>query len=809
MKNSFRSGLAFLQTGSLSVLVLAWSVGAPEVVAAGVGGVQVRLRTGQIRDFSPAEDTDAARGEALVLATGWVNEVAKKAAEDGCVFRAGLLRHSDGNFYGTTTVGGRNDRAGVIFQMSPSGRYRVIHHFAAATGTNPRGGLVEGADGAIYGTAEGGGTSGSGVVFRVTTAGSYTALHHFDGTTGEYPIAPLCRSADGNFYGTTPHGGASGGGVIFRLAPSGEFAVLHSFSEADGIRPVAGLVEVGGALFGVTSRGGATNGLGTVFKLGPDGSFAVLHIFGGVDGAYPLGALCLGPDGMLYGTTFSGGSGFVYTSGLIRGQGTIFMISQTGGFTSVHSFGILTGRGQHPVAALTRASDGFLYGTTREGGRLNRGTVFRLGANGRVDIIKSLRGSDGYLPSAPLVEGRDGYLYGTTQLGGRSDAGAIFRLLKSGAGHTVLRNAPLPDAGARMQVGRGTYEVPAVLRLRGGNIQMTGAGMDQTVIKRADGLAVRDEAVIRGVYYSGLAGGGFAVSDLTVDCNLQGQTTQVNAGGVILAGSRNRISRVRGINWGSRIPGSECFVLGIGVAGGGELTEHFIHGEGHENVIENCLVDTPAPVVHFDGVTAIGINGGVAPNYFLPGNGWCFHPIIRNCTVRGSTDLANSPVYLHGYSISITKGGVVRNNVAEDLLKDSGGYCGFYHDTGSIFDAFIYRNSFIRCTRGVVFYNHTTTAVVQRGIHVYDNELESPPNLAESAGVHLTAGNLNEVHELFVMRNRIRARVGIHVESVLPATGVQILGNTIDATTPWSLRNVPAPVILNNRNSAGRPLPTR
>ena len=313
--------------------------------------------------------------------------------------------------------------------------------------------------------------------------------------------------------------------------------------------------------------------------------------------------------------------------------------------------------------------------------------------------------------------------------------------------------------------------------------------------------------MIRGVYYSGLAGGGFVVSDLTVDCNLQGQTGQVNAGGVNVAGSRNRISRVRGINWGSRILGLECFVLGIGVSGGGDMTEHFIHGEGHENVIENCFVENPAPVVHFDGVTAIGINGGVVPNYFLPGNGWCFHPIIRNCTVRGSTDLANSPVYFHAFSISITKNGAVRNNLAEDLVKDSGGYCGFYHDTGSIFDAFIYRNRFVRCTRGVVFYNHTTTAVVQSGIHVYDNELESPQNLAESAGMHLTAGNLNEISGLFVMRNRIRARVGVHLEGVIPITGVRIHGNMIDATTPWSFRNVTAPVIFNNRNSAGRLLP--
>src|ERR1051325_7054792 len=52
------------------------------------------------------------------------------------------------------------------------------------------------------------------------------------------------------------------------------------------------------------------------------------------------------------------------------------------------------------------------------------------------------------------------------------------------------------------------------------------------------------------------------VSDLTVDCNLQGQSSSVPVvGGVSLSGTNNLISRVRGINWGTKAQGYECFVL--------------------------------------------------------------------------------------------------------------------------------------------------------------------------------------------------------------------------------------------------------
>ena len=192
----------------------------------------------------------------------------------------------------------------------------MIHSFQGnnvpADGFTPRGGLVNGSDGNLYGTTAGGGPSGAhGTVFKMTTAGEVTTLHTFVGTDGDTPVDVLVHASDGNFYGTTAAGGTHSVGTVFRISSSGTFASLYSFdTSTGGYSPAAGLVQAAdGNLYGTTQFGG-DNSLGTVFRMSLGGTPEKIYSFAsaGAEGYIPRGALVVGPGGNLYGTTHDGGN---------------------------------------------------------------------------------------------------------------------------------------------------------------------------------------------------------------------------------------------------------------------------------------------------------------------------------------------------------------------------------------------------------------------------------------------------------------------------------------------------------------------
>jgi uncharacterized repeat protein (TIGR03803 family) len=304
---------------------------------------------------------------------------------DGNGPEAGLVQGSDGNFYGTTDIGGTNND-GTVFRISPSGTYTNLYSFVGppSDGYQPTAGLVQGSDGNFYGTTYEGGTSancdgvGCGTVFRISPSGNYTQLYSFAGPPdGAQPYAGLVQGSDGNFYGTTEHGGSGscslGCGTVFRISPSGTETNLHSFagSPTDGAYPSAGLVQGSDGNFYGTTQVGGTNPCqcGTVFRISSSGSYTTLYSFVGYpnDGVDPRG-LVQGSDGNFYGTTQVGGT---------NDDGTVFRISPSGSYTSLYSFGSYPGDGGDP-AGLVQGSDGNFYGTTEHGGTNNDGTVFKL-----------------------------------------------------------------------------------------------------------------------------------------------------------------------------------------------------------------------------------------------------------------------------------------------------------------------------------------------------------------------------------------------------------------------------------------------
>jgi hypothetical protein len=170
-----------------------------------------------------------------------------------------------------------------------------------------------------------------------------------------------------------------------------------------------------------------------VFSLTPPTSadtpwtYAVVCNFtGGSDGGGP-GGLTIGPGGVLFGTTGSGGTGY----------GTAFALTPPASAGDSWSIAVLysfTGgsSGTGP-SALTLAKNGALYGTMKEGGSTacsdiylsGCGTVFGLtppaspsGSWVFNTLYSFTGGNDGWAPYAGVVIGKTGDLIGTAYLGG-------------------------------------------------------------------------------------------------------------------------------------------------------------------------------------------------------------------------------------------------------------------------------------------------------------------------------------------------------------------------------------------------------
>ena len=161
---------------------------------------------------------------------------------DGASPVGALVQGSDGNLYGTTYGGGAEPRVGTVFKITPGGTLTTLYSFCAQAnctdGQQPYAGLVRGSDGNFYGTTlEGGANTGCslgagscGTVFKITPGGALTTLHSFCAQAGcadgGNPYAGLVQGSDGNFYGTTFERGANGYGTVFKITPAGTLTTL-------------------------------------------------------------------------------------------------------------------------------------------------------------------------------------------------------------------------------------------------------------------------------------------------------------------------------------------------------------------------------------------------------------------------------------------------------------------------------------------------------------------------------------------------------------------------------------------------------
>src|SRR5208282_4785749 len=166
----------------------------------------------------------------------------------------GLIEATNGDLYGMTpTGGGYGDctySCGTVFKITAAGKITYLHNFCflsgCADGGSPQGALIQASNGNFYGTTSVGGANGYGTVFEITPAGKLTTLYSFCAisgcTDGFFPTSGLTLDTNGTFYGATPVGGtincpAEGGGcgTLFSLSTGlGPFVALRTISGKEG-----------------------------------------------------------------------------------------------------------------------------------------------------------------------------------------------------------------------------------------------------------------------------------------------------------------------------------------------------------------------------------------------------------------------------------------------------------------------------------------------------------------------------------------------------------------------------------------------
>jgi len=352
------------------------------------------------------------------------------------------LQGHDGKLHGTTA--GTQGGAGSTFSITTAGRAAQTYPFGT-DGVTPEAGLTLGTDGYFYGTTIFGGGTGNGVLFKLSPTGVYTVLHEFQGgTDGANPYSAPIQASDSNFYGTTFGTFASNyASTIYRYEMNGTFTTINNLSFSEGAALAAPLIQGSdGNLYGTAGTGGnAQLGCGTIFKLSTSGQVLWTYAFPCGSGGYsPVGPLVQASDGNFYGTAASGGDS--------ANCGSVFKLDQQGTVKTLYPFHYTDGC--EPYAGLTQGTDGNLYGTTVLGGKAQKGVLFQLSLGGAFAVLYNF-GVIGNKPEAAPMQDTGGKFYGTTSAGGRSGFGAVYSL-NMGLGPFVTFVQPTAAVGGTAQI---------------------------------------------------------------------------------------------------------------------------------------------------------------------------------------------------------------------------------------------------------------------------------------------------------------------------------------------------------------------
>ena len=330
----------------------------------------------------------------------------------------------------------------------------------------------------------------------------FTVLHTFTGcpADGAQNQSGVIQDANGNLYGTTRAGGngtCSGigraEGTVYEVSPasggSATETILHTFSQGsgNGWESAAGLAfDSSGNLWSQTIAGGTGSSCsggscGVIYELtsGSGGTWneSSVYSFLGYAGNYL--------EGSTTGLTLNQSSGVFYSASILGdGAGAIWSLN---GSTVNNIFTNVTNPGGNLSLRgyLALDSAGNLYGTTGEGGTFGEGDVYQLNpSTGVATTLYSFQGGlqDGCTPASEPILDAAGNIYGTTGSCNVYLGGNVWKLTPQAGGtysYTQLYQFCMTGNAPNCTDGQSPYGGLAIDSF--GNIYgTTGAGGDVT-----------------------------------------------------------------------------------------------------------------------------------------------------------------------------------------------------------------------------------------------------------------------------------------------------------------------------------------